>query len=790
MKNVIFVLQKDTQLKIYKLIYLLLFSLLIGLNGCVPVSKVEGQKLLKKNVIILDNKNIKESELEGFIQQEENDRLLGLFWIKQWIYSIADKEKPSTFDKWLKNKVGEKPIYYDRSEALYTAKQFDSYLKSKGYFNNKVNHSTKETKRKVISNYEVISGKPYVINKINYVYEDTVVTPFIEADKINCLFKRKDVYDAYILDDERDRIVDVLRRKGFFKFNKEFIRYRIDSAQNNHSVNIFVDVLPKRFASNKEMDKIVTENHRRYKIRNINVYPNYNGYKIEGILYDTLELNYQMRLTDTAVNKVTFFYDSVMRVKSKTYARQISIRNNDYYNLQQVQKTYNNLARMGVTKFVNIDFVETDTLDNNELDCLIRIGRTPIHMYDIEAEGTNTAGNPGLATNISYVNNNLFKGGELFTLRLRGALEAQQNTSEDSRNFFIFNTIEGGVDAGITLPTFLLPVKPEYFAHDYHPVTTIYTGYNYQKRPDYKRYISNFSFGYKWRQSEKINHVFEPISLNSVKIYTEDNFEQRLLQLDKKYQEQYRNHLLLSMNYSYIYNGQERNKFTDFWYYRLNFESSGLFLNVLNTYLNIGDATDDYSTIFNIRYAQYIRSDADFRFYHYLNSKNVIVMRTYCGVGLPYGNSSSLPFEKSYFVGGANGMRGWDIRSLGPGSYFDTSGTSYDKIGDIIILANMEYRFPVYGFLNGAVYTDIGNVWLLKKSKEYPLGHFDVNTFVKQLGVDAGIGLRFDFDFFIIRIDTALPVRIPSRAAKDRWIDTSLIKFSDVVWNFGIGMPF
>lgn len=754
-----------------------------------PVSKVGGQKLLKKNVIHIGDAKVSESDLDGFVQQEPNDKALGVFWIKQWIYTTVEDKRPTKFNSWLKNKIGKRPIYYNRSKALYTAEQFESYLRSKGYFNGKVICSTKESKRKIVSIYNIVAGKPYTINKIYYNFQDSVVQPYIVADTINSAIKRGDIYDAYTLDSERARVTAGLRTKGFFKFNKEFIRYRVDSALNNHSLNLFIDVLPKQFASTKEIDKIVTENHRQYKIRDINIYPNYNPLAAD-TTYDILELKYQRRLSDSTTNNVRFLYDSSMRVGCKTYARQISIRSNDYYNSKKVRQTYNNLARMDVTKFVNIDFVVTDTTNSDELDCLIRINRSPVHGYSIEAEGTNTAGNPGLAGNISYVNKNLFKGGELFNLRLHGALEAQQNTSDDTKAFLLFNTIEGGVDASITLSKFLLPVKPESFTHDYSPVTTISTGYNYQKRSDYTRYITNFSFGYKWHQSKKVNHVLEPIALNSVKIFTEDDFEQRLLQLDKKYQEQYRNHLLLSTNYSYIYNGQERGRQSDFFYYRMNIESSGLFLNTLNKHLSFGENTEDYGTVFNIRYAQYVRSDIDFRFYHYLNKKNVFVIRTYLGIGLPYGNSSALPFEKSYFAGGANGMRGWEIRSLGPGGYVDDYGSVYDKIGDMVIQTNMEYRFPIYDFFHGGLFLDIGNVWLLNKSDDYPLGHFDANTFAQQMAMDAGIGFRFDFDFFIIRIDTALPIRTPSRPVNDRWIDTSMIRFRDIVWNFGIGLPF
>ena len=204
----------------------------------------------------------------------------------------------------------------------------------------------------------------------------------------------------------------------------------------------------------------------------------------------------------------------------------------------------------------------------------------------------------------------------------------------------------------------------------------------------------------------------------------------------------------------------------------------------------MGQDESDYSTLLNIRYSQFLRTDFDFRYYHYLDRNNSLVFRTMIGIGLPYGNSDVLPFEKGFYAGGANGLRGWEIRSLGPGGYVDPQGFRYDRIGDILMEFSSEYRFPIYSYLNGALFADAGNIWLLNQSADYPKGHFEFDNFLSQMAVDAGFGLRLDLQFFIIRTDAAIPLRKPSRSAGDRWKPLSEIAFRDFIWNFGIGYPF
>lgn len=768
--------------------------LILTMSSCMPTRRMNGDPLLKKNVIKIQGGNLDKSSLSDFIQQEPNKRLLGVLWFKPWLFEKLDNEDPSNFNLWLRRSFADPPAYYNRSAAIASAQQMQQYSFSKGFFNAKAEHSVND-KDKATVTYTVKTGAPYQIKEIQYNFQDRTLMPFVLSDTVNTLIKRKQKYDVYILDDERDRVTKMLRNEGYYKFTKEYIRYRVDSTLGNHGVKVIVDILQRETPPPMPGGDPVNKPHKRYKIDEIIINPDQTILSESASVPDTLRMNYKgVRKSEDSL-RLKFLYDKPLRVKTKTYARRINIRNDQFYNAQKVQKTYNGLAGLTVTQFVSMDFHDDLESPGNDtlgyLDCKIQINRRDIHSISLETEGTNTAGRPGIAARLVYQNKNIFRGGEVFDLSLSGALEAQSNTALQGQDrFLFFNTIEGGVDANLKIPKFLLPVKPEFFSRDYHPFTTVHTGYNYQRRTDYTRYLASVSLGYRWQQSVTKRHLVSPIDINAVKIYTEPGFEQRLQDLDQKYQEQYTDHLIAALKYSFIWNTQLINKNDDFFFLRTNAESSGLALNLLNKGVGLGQAAEGYSTLLNIRYAQYVRTDVDFRYYHYLTADNSWVFRTLMGIGLPYGNSEALPFEKGFYAGGANGLRGWELRSLGPGGYVDTTGFRYDRIGDIHLEFSAEYRFPIYSYLNGALFTDAGNIWLLKESRDYPNGHFEASSFISQMAVDAGFGLRVDLQFFILRVDAAMPLRLPSRPAGERWKPLSEVAFRDFIWNFGIGYPF
>lgn len=766
------------------------------LFSCMPVREAGENGLLKQNELKITGHKVKKGDLEDFIQQEPNKRVLGTVWFEPWLYQKLDSSKNSGFNKWLRKNLASPPVYYNISEAQRSTDLMQQYLFSKGFFDADVDFNKKEKNDKVIATYHVKTRDPYYISNLEYQFKDSLLSRWVLGDTADALIKEGDKYDSYLLDDERERITRRLREVGFYRFNKEYVRYLVDSTLTGNNLDVSVQLLPRKYPSPDVPNEMLTRSHKRYKINEVIVRPDKPMIDSPDTSSDTLKLEYRSSVSDSATTPYTFIYDSPMRVKPKTYMRRIKFEPGDWYDNRKAQQTYNGLAGLKITRFVNMDFMQTNSRDIQDsigiLDCKININRRPVHSLSVEAEGTNTAGRPGLASRLVYSNKNLFRGSEVFNISLTGAVEAQGNTLESDNKFLIFNTIEGGIDASLSIPHFLLPVKPEFFSRDYQPTTNIRTGYNYQKRPDYVRYITNASFGYGWRQSNTMRHTLTPLNVNAVRIFTEPGFEERLDSLvNQKYREQYTNHLLASLKYSFIYNAQRIDDFQDFIYFRANAESSGILMDFLHNGLGIGGQTANYNTLFNIRYAQFVRTDLDFRYYHYFDEKNTLVFRSLFGIGIPYGNSDALPFEKGFYAGGANGMRGWRIRTLGPGGYSNPDDGLFDRIGDLQLELNAEYRFPIYSFFEGALFADAGNIWLLDKSSDdYPKGHFAFDTFLKQMAVDTGFGLRLDFQFFTLRVDAALPLRKPSEDAGDRWQSLFETQFSDVVWNFGIGYPF
>ncbi|MBE0642246.1 MAG: BamA/TamA family outer membrane protein, partial [Bacteroidales bacterium] len=457
----------------------------------------------------------------------------------------------------------------------------------------------------------------------------------------------------------------------------------------------------------------------------------------------------------------------------------------------EAQRTYRRLSELRLFRQVNIGFKDVSGREpglGNALDAEIRLIRAPVSAFSIETEGTNSAGDLGIAGNLVYDNRNLFRSAESFNIRLKGALELQRLADGSDKEFLIFNTYETGVQAGLRFPRFLLPVSLEQFPKLFEPVTLLDLGFNVRQRPDYRRTVTNLSVGYEWKESTTRKHILYPADFNAVNIVADSSFDPG--RFGPRYVAQYSDHLVAALKYSFILNTQPVARGGNYRYFRGNFSSSGNFLNFASSVFQAPHDPEGHYRLFNIRFAQYIRLDGDFRTYRVLRPGHILAGRAAAGFGVPYGNSDVLPFEQAFYSGGANGLRGWELRSLGPGSFRDASGSSYDKIGDLLLEANMEYRFPIYSYLKGALFADLGNVWLLRPSDAFPGGDFKLDRFASELALDAGIGFRLDFSFFLFRVDLATPLRDPSLPTSERWSRLSEWNGGDLVWNLGIGYPF
>lgn len=774
-------------------LFILLSAILLSACG---TYKLAQKPLLNKNKVVIhgEKHELKMEEIKALITQEPNKKLLGLWRLKLYAYQAPDRGKTSNFKNWMRRSFGEAPVFHSPQTLNKTKSQIEIFLNKSGYFNSRVWLEAKFKKRTFNQYYHLQVSEPYKIRNFNYQISDSTILAKVKEIEEDKLIHSGDIYNAFIMDDERDRITEHLKNNGYFNFSKEYIYFEVDSTLNSKQTDVNLVVKKIERIDLTSSSKITEEDHKQYNIKRVFVNPDFDILNPTPEKLDTLLVNVHRDTSQREDQTYYFLHKEEPRIKPKAITQAILIRPDEKFSLENVKTTYRRLADLKNFKYTNISFQDisdsTSLGGKGLLDCRINLSRAKTHSYSVEAEGTNSGGNLGIGANLIYGNKNIFKGAEILEVRLSTSMEAQQLNSgiETAGNqFLFFNTIEAGIDVSLRLPKFLIPINAETFPQNFKPHTTLNVGFNYQQRPNYKRYITNMSFGYEWSQNKQTRHIFNPIELSTIKVYPTDSFQETLdEETNERIKNQYTDHLIAGLKYSFIYNSQEVNKLRDFVYLRANFESSGFLIKGIQTLAKASE-TNKYNTLFNIRYAQYVRADIDFRFYKIFSSNTRLVFRNMFGIGFPYGNSQDLPFEKGFFAGGANGMRGWNIRSLGPGSSIPDD-IIIDRIGDLRIEFNLEYRFPIYRFLRGALFVDAGNVWRLNNDA-IEGGEFKLNNFLKEIAMDAGFGFRFDFRFFVFRIDGALRMRDPAQDDGERWVLNS-IKLNKIVWNFGIGYPF
>lgn len=747
--------------------------------------------VLHKNIINIDDRKINKDDLTGFLRQKPNKRILGLFSFKVWLYeSNQPWSHDNWFKRWMRNRIGEVPVMFDSVVSVSGGQQMLKHLYNKGYYNANLKTSVKRLKRKRIDIvFDLKAGEPYRIKQISYDVRDSLINTLVRSDTTNSLLKRGDLLDSYAMNNERDRITHMLKNEGFYLFSKEYLRFSIDSSLNSHQANVFLTI---RGATGKG-DELLT--HRQFRIRDFTIYPDFENLSNTNIKNDTVfNFSRKDKLPASTLHYYHFLQQGPLRIKPQSILNSLLFRRGDLYNLDLTTQSYGRLSDLAIFRYVNIDFkpVVQNGLNPDSsawIDCYVQLMRNQAQSYSFEFEGTNNGGRLGIGGNLVYKNLNIFRGGETFYIRLNGAAEMQQSTQQTQHTFLFFNTFETGIETGLSFPKLLIPIRNRSISRTSRPKTTFQTGFYMQERTDYKRYITNISNNYEWKSSTFITHSLVPIEINSVRLINPSTaFTTYLNGLDPRFRNQYTDHLIWALRYTFLYNTQQLNRANNFKYFRFSAESSGNTLNIFNNIFNSSKNAEGFRTLLNIKYAQYLRSDIDFRYYNYLSSKRVWVFRSAVGVGLPYGNSNSLPFEKAFFAGGANDMRGWVLRSLGPGGYSNPANR-FDKTGDIQIESNIEYRFPIYDFVNGGLFCDAGNIWLLNPNQDFPKGEFS-STFLKQIAVDTGFGLRFDFSFFVVRVDGAIPIRYPYLNNDRYWVNLSKTSIKNVVWQFALGYPF
>ncbi len=743
----------------------------------------EGEMILKNNIVEIHSKDVEfsKSDISSCIAQASNPKFLG-FMPLTWVY-YKTENKDSKFIKWINKTMGEKPVYFNNDLKETSVAQISKYLNDVGYFNSAI--STEIKNKRGISKvyYGIYPARPYIIDSVSYKITDSVIYNYVKEIEETLPIKKGEIYNAFNFDDERDQITEHLKNNGYFYFTKDYIFMEVDTNFNDKKANVNIRI---DNVIDPETQKYV--NHKQYTINNIYIYP--KGVLQNNVNGDTTQYTFEIN-KHLGNETFHFIYNENPKIRFKTFDNIIQLHTGSLYNSHQVTQTYKALNNLKIYNHNNIDFepVESDNDSINLLNCNIILNRAKVNYYSLQLEGTNSSGDLGILGSFTYRNKNIFRGAEIFNISLRAGTQAQSVLVDDEGNTSLFNTKEFGIDASIFFPKFLSPIKLKNFAKEYQPRTTLTVGYNLQARPIYTRQITLLTFGYNWMKNKYEQHIFTPLTLNSVKVDPTPSFQEILeKETNQRIKNQYTSHLIFGFDYTYIFNNQNVRFIKDFFYFKANLQSSGNLLSAFNNTSAI-KTVDNYHEILGIRYAQYVRFAFDFRYFKYVKGENQIATRLMVGAGIPYGNSTDMPFEKSFYAGGSNGMRGWQFRELGPGTFNNPDNLNIERIGDIQLEFNLEYRFPIYSFIKGAVFTDIGNIWTMRENETFAGGQFKFNTFYKQLAADAGIGIRLDFSFFLFRLDAAAPMVNPAYPEGERW-RISKLRFSDFILNFGIGYPF
>lgn len=776
-------------------IFLILFFLFI--TSCNPTKYVpEGESLLNENHINVNKEGVKKSDLVPYLKQTPNKRIFGArFYLN--LYNLSNINKVKWPHSWLRN-IGEEPVIYDSYATIKTKDQIKSYVSSKGYFDGQVTDTVITARRKSDVFYNVDLLRPYTIRNLTYEIADSNIRNLCFFDSVNCVIVRGKPYDVDVLQAERTRFERFIRDHGFYGFSNDYISFKVDSTIGNRQVNI--KYIVKNFTKLDAYNRITSGPFAVYTIKNIYIHPDF--LPKEALAGGEAYLKSQ----DTTFYKGYYFITSRKKpeVKYDLIIQSLFLKGGSVYNVTSTEQTQEHLLALKIYRLVNINYndsKENETLQGMELklDCNIQLTILTPQSYKVELEGTNSAGSPGGALNLIYQHKNLLHGAELFSMKLKGAYSAFK--TQDTLGTHFKSVQEYGIETSLKLPKFVIPfVKTETFIKKYNPSTTLLASYDYQSMPFYTRTIANATFGYNWKAGFYKEHIVNPFQINLVKVLTIDSAFEAKINSSSFQAFSYKDVLILGGNYSFIYNNQKIKNSHDYWFFRLNAEAAGNLLGLVKRLSGAAKNADSTYHILGQPFAQYVRSDIDLRYYYKFNDVSSIAYRAFLGIGIPYGNSKEIPFERQYFSGGANSIRAWQVRSLGPGSYNPNPGNAtsifLNETADIKLEANTEYRFKLFWIIESAIFLDAGNIWSYNYDPARQGSQFQFNKFYKDIAVGTGTGFRFDLKFVLARIDIGMKLRDPvlhdpQFTEGSHWIFLNgPYRWRDFTIVLGIGYPF
>ena len=704
------------------------FSILLLTTACSTGKYVqEGEYILDKVAVVSDQSDYNASPLSQYVRQKEKPKLFSLF----------------------RNPFSRKPVIYDTLQARLSCQDLMTAMQNEGYMNAGVSLYTETKGKKLKATYLLHPGQPFLIGKVNYDIQDEGILQLLHLDQpANQQIKPGMRFTVETLDNERKRIAGLLSDNGYFRFNKDFIHFAADTIMGRKDIALTLQL--RKYKPNNNSPEV---DHTRYLIRDVLFQSNDS---------DRIHLRKQVLLNATA------------------------IKEGRPYDASALQRTYNNFARLQAVKYTNIKFAEVP--DTNLLDCHIQISTNKPSTISFQPEGTNTAGDLGAAASITYTNRNLFHGSEQLSIEFRGAYEAITGLE----GYQDQNYTEFSVETKLVFPRFLAPFLSKSFRRRQTASSEWAVSWDFQNRPEFHRRVFSSAWRYRWSEPKHhlnyrfdlldLNYVYMPWISSTFKRDYLDNAENRNAILRYNYEDIFIMKTGFTVSYT---DGVDA--------VRANFESAGNLLNGVSKGFGFKTNSQGQHTLFNIAYAQYVKFDFDYTHLFQFDKRNALALHAGLGVAYPYGNSTVLPFEKRYFSGGANSVRGWSVREVGPGKFKGTDGRIdfINQTGDVKLDLNAEYRSSLFWKLQGALFIDAGNIWTLRNYAEQPGGQFKFTEFYKQIAASYGMGLRLNFDYFILRFDVGMKAINPAyESEKEHWSIIHPKLSRDFDFHFAVGLPF
>jgi len=712
----------------------------------------EGEYLLNRVKVKTEGeyRDVNTEAMRSYVRQMPNQRWFSLYKLPLATYSMSGRDSTKWLNRFLKS-IGEEPVIYDSALTQRTIGDLEQQLRNTGFLNARVGCEVQHHGKKVDLTYVLKPGEPYFIYHVNYDIHDSAIARILaQEDEDKSLIKEGMKFDVSRLDAERKRITTLLSDSGYWRFHKDFITYQADTISGSRLIDLTLRLANYHLADMSE------EPHTRYWIRDISY--------ASGDVRDP-ELHLRKHVLEECTH----------------------LEAGGTYSATGLQNTYNHFGRMQAVKYTNINFSQVPGADS--LDCNILLQSNKPSTISFQPEGTNTAGDLGAAASITYQNNNLFRGSELLSVQLRGAYEAIKGLEGYSNQDFV----EYSTEVKLQFPRFISPFVNQHVRQTVNATSEVSLMYDTQNRPEFHRRLLSAAWRYRWHFPHRhdhyqldlldLNYVFMPWISSTFRNEYLDNDNNRNAILRYNYEDLF----ITKIGFGYSWS-KNRTAF------KSNIETSGNVL-ALGSRL-FGSSKDEQGQyrLFNIAFAQYVKCDLDLSHAILTDHNNELVLHVGLGVAYPYGNSTVLPFEKRYFSGGANSVRGWTVRSLGPGKYKEKDGriNFINQTGDMKLDLNAEYRTKLFWKFSSALFIDAGNVWTLRKYETSPGGQFHFDDFYQQLAVSYGLGIRLNFDYFILRFDMGMKAVNPAFETEDDehypLLHPRLSR--DFAFHFAVGMPF